>query len=117
MRLALTRPLLPPPAPPPPPPFLRASAAVQIATAKWSFAGFITATNAFTVAKFPGVVFLICAGCWTAEALWSLNTLRMIYADFRGRGGSAKGSMASMKAEAGKAATKGAIKGMFNFKK
>ncbi|KAG2435137.1 hypothetical protein HXX76_007222 [Chlamydomonas incerta] len=64
-----------------------AAIAVPFSANQWSFAGFVTAMNALDKGNFPGIVYLVGAGCWSCEAAWSCWVIMDVFLHFRGKGG------------------------------
>ncbi|KXZ43258.1 hypothetical protein GPECTOR_96g724 [Gonium pectorale] len=64
-----------------------AAIAVPFSANQWSFAGFITAMKALDVCNFCGIIYLVGAGLWAAEAAWSVWVITDVFLFFRGKGG------------------------------
>lgn len=86
-------------------------AAPQIESARWSFAGYVTAIKAFDVNAFPGILYISSAVAWTLQSLFSIWVLKNVIQAYRKRGG------ATMQEELQMEATKGVVRNMFSRKK
>ncbi|KAG2501089.1 hypothetical protein HYH03_000907 [Edaphochlamys debaryana] len=64
-----------------------AAIAVPFSAERWSFAGFVTAMEALDVCNFCGIIYLIGAGLWSAEAAFCCWILVDVFLYFRGKGG------------------------------